>query len=57
MEKRRTHILVECPEKIASVKVGVLDALHPLEETAAIVRFCETRNIRPEDICWADVLV
>ena len=57
MEKRRTHILVECPEKIASVKVGVLDALHPLEETAAIVRFRETRNIRPEDICWADMLV
>lgn len=55
---RRTHILVECPELIASVRVGVLAALEPLAEASlCTVRFRETRNIRKEDIVWCDICV
>lgn len=55
--ERATHILVECPELIASVRVGVLDALAPLEGGVCEVRFRETRRIERQDIQWCDILV
>ena len=55
--ERATHILVECPELIASVRVGVLDALAPLEGSVCEVRFRETRRIERQDIQWCDILV
>lgn len=58
MEKRPTHILVECPELIASVRVGVLNAISPLEEKQICQsRFRETRNIKKEDLAWCDILI
>lgn len=58
MNIRKTHILVECPELIASVKVGVLAVLEPLEAAAlCTVRFCETRNITKSDIAWCDIFI
>ena len=54
---RRTHILVECPELIASVRVGVLNALAPLDEEMTETRFCKTRAITKSDIQWADIFV
>lgn len=58
MKLRKTHILVECPELIASVRVGVLNVLSPLEKIEICeVRFRETRNIKKEDIVWCDVFI
>lgn len=55
---RPTNILVECPALIASVRVGVLEPLKPLENQGKChVRFIETMNIKKEDIAWCDVLV
>lgn len=53
-----TRILVECPQQIASVRVGVLEPLKPLEETELCqVRYRDTKDITKEDICWCDVLI
>ena len=58
MEERLTHILVECPELIASVRVGVLNVLDPLEKQGLCeVKFLETRNIRKADLIWCDIFV
>lgn len=54
---RLTNILVECPELIASVRVGVLNVLKPLEKLICHVRFCETKNIGKVDLQWCDILV
>lgn len=53
-----TKILVECPQKIASVRVGVLEPLRPLEEEGLCqVRYRDTKEISKKDILWCDVLV
>ncbi len=53
-----THILVECPELIASVRVGVLEPLRPLsEKKQSVVRFKRTIDVKKKDIIWCDVLV
>ena len=55
---RGIHILVECPELIASVRVAVLATLKPLEGAGlCAVRFRETRNIKKSDIAWCDVFI
>lgn len=55
--KRKTNILVECPELIASVKVGVLDVLAPLENDIVQTRFRRTREVAASDLQWADMLI
>ena len=58
MQQQPTHVLVECPELIASVRVGVLNALAPLEnKNVCAVRFRETRNMRKEDLAWCDIFM
>ena len=53
-----THILVECAELIATVKVGVLQLLKPLQDQKKCeVRFCRTTDIKKEDIIWCDVFI
>lgn len=53
-----TKILVECPQKIASVQVGVLGPLCPLEKAGLCqVRYRDTCQIVKADILWCDVLV
>lgn len=52
-----TNVLVECPELIASVKVGVLDVLAPLESRMVQTRFQRTREVKARDLQWADILV
>ncbi len=52
------HILVECPALIASVRVGVLDPLKPLEDQGKCnIKFIKTVQIKKKDICWSDILV
>lgn len=55
--ERRTHILVECPELIASVRVGVLDPLAPGNGQLFDLRFARTIDIKRADLAWADILV
>lgn len=53
-----TNILVECPDLIASVQLGVLNPLHFWEmQGKCAVRFCKTANIRKKDVEWSDILV
>lgn len=53
-----TNILVECPQLIASVRMGVLEPLKPLEESGlCTLRFQETKAITRQDLCWCDVLI
>ena len=55
---RPTHILVECPELIASVRVGVLEPLKPLEQSGKCeIKFVETKRIKKYDIAWSDILI
>lgn len=52
------NILVECPELIASVQVGVLNCLLPLEkEGLCKVKFIKTNDIKSKDIIWCDILI
>lgn len=52
------NILVECPELIASVRVGVLEPLSYLESTGKCkVTFKRTIDITKKDIKWCDILV
>lgn len=52
------NILVECPELTASVRIGVLEPLRPLElQDKCRIRFQTTEQIVEEDILWCDVLV
>jgi len=55
--ERPTRILVECPQLIASVRVGVLDALKPLEGKTCETRFSATRSIKKADLQWCDILI
>ena len=53
-----TKILVECPEMIASVRVGVLDPLAPLEKEGLLsIRFCRTADLKKQDVAWCDVYI
>ena len=53
-----TKILVECPQLIASVRVGVLEPLRPIEEAGdCLVRYRDTRRITKADIAWCDMLI
>lgn len=55
---RPTHVLVECPELIPSVKVGVLDILQFIQSKGALdVRFARTLDITAQEISWCDILV
>lgn len=57
-QRMATHILVECPELIASVKVGVLELLAPLERQGKCeVRFQRTSALSKRDLQWCDTLV
>ena len=51
----KTNILVECPELISSVKIGVLDLLEHQEECN--VKFKKTNTITKSDILWSDVVI
>lgn len=52
------NILVECPQCIASVRVGVLEPLQYLQRKQRCkVRYRDTKEITREDIVWCDVLV
>ena len=58
MQKRQTHILVECPEYIVSASLGVVECLNPLERAGLCeIRFMRTLSIRSRDLAWADLLV
>lgn len=53
-----TNILIECIQKTASVQVGVLEALRPLEETGLCqVHYQDTVKITQADIKWCDVFI
>lgn len=53
-----THVLVECPEMLASARVGVLDPLKPLKKKSICdVRFVQTKDITNEDVQWCDILI
>lgn len=55
---QKVKILVECPALIASVRVGVLEPLRPLQEKGLCeVNFLETRQFTAESIAWCDVLI
>lgn len=57
-QSKLTNILIECPELISSVKVGVIDVLQPLEEKNIITyKYIRTKNITKEDILWSDILI
>lgn len=52
------NILVECPELIASVRMGVLEPLLHLEKSGrCIVFFKKTIEITKKDIEWCDILI
>ena len=52
------NILVECPSLVASVRVGVLQPLQPLEESGqCALRYRNTADITKQDICWCDILI
>lgn len=52
------NILVESPSLIASVRVGVLQPLQPLEESGqCVLRYRNTADITKQDICWCDILI
>lgn len=53
-----TKILVECPGLIASVRVGVLQPLEPLQASGCCeIRYRNTMDLKKEDIAWCDVLI
>ena len=51
----KTNVLVECPELISSVKIGVLDLLENREECN--IEFKRTSTITKHDILWSDVVI
>ncbi len=54
----KTKILIECPEMIASVRVGVIEPLKPLEELGCCeLRYKNTKDIIKADILWCDILI
>lgn len=57
-EKRVPHILVECPELIPSVKLGVLDTLQLLQsQDKCSVRFVRTIDLHKRDLVWCDIFL
>ena len=53
-----TKILVECPQCIASVRIGVLAPLRYLQQQGLCeVTYRDTKEITRKDIAWCDVLV
>lgn len=57
-ESRVPHILVECPELIPSVKLGVLDTLQMLESwQKCSVRFVRTIELHKRDLDWCDIFL
>ena len=53
-----TKILIECPELLASVQVGVLNPLQFLaKQGTCSVRFKRTVEIKRSDLAWCDILV
>jgi len=58
MERYMTRILVECPDLIASVRVGVLQPLQPLQERGQCeIRYRNTMDVIRQDIAWCDILI
>lgn len=57
--RRKTHILVECPELIPSVRVGVLEILQYIEREYGLceVRFSRTFDIHSCDLEWSDIFI
>lgn len=56
--KRAVRVLVECPILLASVRLGVLEPVKPLElQGECHVKFKETKNISKSDIAWCDVII
>lgn len=52
------RILAECPEKIASVELGIIKSLQPLcDKSECDVRFKRTAEITKKDILWADIVI
>lgn len=51
----KTKILVECPEMIPSVKVGVLNILE--YQKKCYIRFVRTMDVRKNDILWSDIVI
>jgi len=57
-DKRPTKILIECPQLIASVRVGVMEPLRLLEqEKCCELRYRDTKEITRGDVAWCDVLI
>ncbi len=57
-DKRPTKILIECPQLIASVRVGVIEPLRLLEqEKCCELRYRDTKEITRGDVAWCDVLI
>ncbi len=53
-----TNILIECPDLIASVKVGVLNSLEALvNDGRCCMKFIKTLDIKKADIQWADIVI
>ncbi len=53
-----TKILVECPALIASVRVGVLEPLQPLQKRGQCeIRYKKTTDVIRQDIAWCDILI
>lgn len=53
-----THILVECPEMIPSVRLGVLEPLSYLKKRGQCeVRFSRTVDVSKELLEWCDTLI
>lgn len=54
---RKTHILVECPDLIPSVRAGVLEPLLTRSGSDYEIQFVATVNFRKQHLVWADMLV
>ncbi len=50
-----TNVLIECPEMIPSVKVGVLNILEYQKECNT--RFVRTMDVTKKDILWSDMVI
>lgn len=57
MSSRKTRVLIECPELIASARVGVVDFLNEIATEIVESRFVRTIDIKKDDIRWADIYV
>jgi len=56
--KKPTKILIECPQLIASVRVGVMEPLRFLvQEKRCELQYRDTKEITRKDLAWCDVLI